>query len=96
MKIILSVILAVLFISIISPLNLTIFPLDAYTYLVTEDVCDAPDSSLSVNAEHPVLQSGLCVLSCPGCSGCATVSCQPHRQFVIPARMDHPPEAQLS
>ena len=96
MKIILSVILAVLFVSIISPLSLTIVPLNACAYLVTEDVCDAPDSSLSVNAEHPVLQPGVCVVSCPGCAGCAAGSYQPHIQFVIAARMDHPPEAQLS
>ena len=96
MKIILSVILAALFVSIISPLSLTIVPLDTCAYLVAEDVCDAADSSLSVNAEHPVLQPGLCVISCPGCAGCAAGSYKPHIQFVIPARTEHPPEEQLS
>jgi hypothetical protein len=96
MKIALSVILAVLFVSIISPLSLTVVPLDACTYLVTEDVCDSTGNALSVSAEHAVLQSGLCVVSCPGCAGCATVSYQPHKQFVITARMDRPPEPQFS
>ena len=85
--------LFILFVTISCPMSVTVAPIGADPFLIGDDVCDASGVAFSVNGDHPLLQSGLCVVSCPSCAGFADTGDGAYRQFLIPSLKDQPPES---
>jgi hypothetical protein len=93
MKIQAILIVIVLSLSILSPLSISISPLDDHSYILTLDVCHASGSAVSVSADFPALQEAPCKLSPLGLCGYARIidlSCKPS---LIASDLERPPKS---
>ena len=93
MKIQSILILIVLSFSILSPLSISISPLDDHSYIVTLDVCHASGSAVSVNADIPALQESLCNLCPLGLCGYTRIIDPSSKPSLIASDLEHPPKS---
>jgi len=93
MKIQRILVVIALSLSVLSPLSVSISPLDDHSYIMTLDVCNASGSALSVNADAPALleSSGkLCPLAFCGHTEVIYSAC---KLSLLSSQLERPPRS---
>jgi hypothetical protein len=82
----------VLFISIMSPLSMNMFPADETPYILTLDVCNASGAAMSVNADASVIHEDRYQIFLPEFSCFHNMASPVLIAFLIPFQDERPPE----
>lgn len=85
------ILLAVLCLSLVSPLTIHLAPAGQGEHFVTLDVCHASDASLSVNADSPVLYESPSRLLAPGFAGFYETGSVVFAPYVSLLQQERPP-----
>jgi hypothetical protein len=93
MKKISVTLLIILVSAVFSPLTISISPDDGASFLVTLDVCNFSGSSVSVNADSPIIQECPCALCPSGLSGSVEIVHFLYRPSLFASREDRPPQS---